>query len=459
MKSQLKASITLLLFLLALSGCSGDVKSKGSSAKTQEPPADSQAANSEIQNKEEEFEVAPLPSNYQELAKRPVGEYADKVITFMTKEEYKTDLPSFDSLPDMSGDRSDQELDGDYELLLSKFQKGFKGPEEAVRQLRFQAIGSPEFKDTRYQFKDNLNVEIILDSSGSMAQKVNGVSKMDAAKKTIHEFVKKLPKGAKVGLRVYGNKGSNADSDKEVSCSSSDILYPISTYREEDFQTALGKAQPTGWTPTALALKQANKDMSAFDSSDNTNIVYLVSDGISTCDDDPVKAAKDLYHSNISPIINIIGFDIDSKGQNQLKQMAEAAKGIYKNVSDENELSSELEKLSDLAEKWADWKKRGESSLKVQKLDNTIKIFSYTQNEGLMASQERMNVFLYLNYLQEKKKISDESYQYLKEKNKKYHDWIDNEVKQLQSYLQSLNEKNYGDAMNALEEKFQQNQP
>ncbi|WP_372907012.1 hypothetical protein [Rossellomorea marisflavi] len=34
-----------------------------------------------------------------------------------------------------------------------------------------------------------------------------------------------------VGLRVYGHKGSNEDSAKELSCKSTDMLYPIDRYR------------------------------------------------------------------------------------------------------------------------------------------------------------------------------------------------------------------------------------
>ena len=44
-----------------------------------------------------------------------------------------------------------------------------------------------------------------------------------------------LPKEANVGLRVYGHKGSGSSADKGMSCSSSDLLYPLQPYEKECF--------------------------------------------------------------------------------------------------------------------------------------------------------------------------------------------------------------------------------
>src|SRR5690606_1996271 len=46
-----------------------------------------------------------------------------------------------------------------------------------------------------------VNVEILLDASGSMAGRVSGGVKMDLAKDAIRDFVSKLPEGAQVALR------------------------------------------------------------------------------------------------------------------------------------------------------------------------------------------------------------------------------------------------------------------
>lgn len=452
----------LAIFVLILSGCNQDEQKSAGKDNTDATASSNNVADSEKnketdQNKEtNDIKVDPLPATYEELASRKVGEHHNFHFNLNEKEIQKM-LETFKDLPDISKNPTDEELDYFYQELLSKVQKGYKGPEEAIRQLRFQSIGNPEMEDTRYQFKENLNVEIILDASGSMAQAVNGQVKMDAAKASIINFVKELPKEAKVGIRVYGHKGSNADADKKLSCSSSDIMYPISTYDESHFQSALNNIKPTGWTPIGLALNEAKKDLSQFDGASNTNIIYLVSDGVSTCDDEPVKAAKELYDSNISPIVNIIGFNVDSEGQNQLKEIANATEGLYANVADENQLSEELSKLNNLAETWKQWKEQGEQSLEYKKVSNNLDIFVYITEEESKSIDEKISIDLIVSQFWQSGLMDEDSRVYLEEKNKQYHDWIDGQIEKFNNELKALNEKNYAEAIKTLEDKYQQN--
>lgn len=84
------------------------------------------------------------------------------------------------------------------------------------------------------------NIAILLDASGSMAQKINSKTKMDLAKEAIHKFVASMPEGSNVSLRVYGHKGSNADSDKKLSCSSTEMIYDLKPYDEASFTSSWG---------------------------------------------------------------------------------------------------------------------------------------------------------------------------------------------------------------------------
>ncbi|WP_394238876.1 VWA domain-containing protein [Niallia oryzisoli] len=408
----------------------------------------------EIKAKEETMEVDPLPTTYEELAKLPVGKLVDFNPDISNPE--KT-LEAFKDLPTLSSNPSQKELDYFYRELLKLVQDEFKGPEDLMKEMRFQAIGSPEMEDSRYQFKENLNVEIILDASGSMAQSIDGKTKMEIAKETITNFVSELPEGAKVGLRVYGHTGSNADSDMKLSCSRSDIVYDISPMDGAPFQTALDSVQPTGWTPTGLALREAKKDLEAFDGQANTNIVYLVSDGVSTCNDNPVQAAKELYDSNISPIVNVIGFDVNAEGQNELIEIANATDGIYQKVNDESELKKEFDRISDLAETWKDWKEKNTQALERKMVQNQLDIFGYITDEGANATFEGSEIGLILFIFKENGKMDVESYRYLDKVNDEYHDWINSEVEKFETELKSLNNSSYAEAIKALEEKYQQN--
>lgn len=83
---------------------------------------------------------------------------------------------------------------------------------------------------------------------------------------------------------------------------------------------------------------------------DNTeNIVYVVSDGVETCDGNPVEEAGKLADSDLNAKVHIIGFDVDDEGQEQLKAAAEAGNGKYFTVNSKVELENSLQELLDNA--------------------------------------------------------------------------------------------------------------
>ncbi|WP_302104404.1 vWA domain-containing protein [Polycladomyces zharkentensis] len=205
-------------------------------------------------------------------------------------------------------------------------------------------------KDVKVQ---NLNVEILLDSSGSMAEKTDGAQRMELAKQAIRDFVSSLPKGARVSLRVYGHKGTNSPKDKALSCKSSELAYPLSEYDAGRFNQALDSFKPGGWTPLAASIQAAQRDLEKEAGKDTQNIVYVVSDGVETCGGDPVKAAQSLYQSDIQAVVNIIGFDVDDAGQQALQKVAEAGGGTYRTVRTKEDLKAELERrYEELRQEW-----------------------------------------------------------------------------------------------------------
>jgi Ca-activated chloride channel homolog len=198
-------------------------------------------------------------------------------------------------------------------------------------------------------------VEIILDSSGSMIGKVDGATKMEAAKKAINQFASSLPKEANISLTVYGHKGSNEEKDKEASCSQIDTVYSNQKYDATKFSEALNTFKPTGWTPLTGALEKSLQNFANYPGDKNTNIIYVVSDGIETCGGNPVEVAKKMKDSNIQPIVNIIGFDVDDEAQKQLKEIADVTKGKYIQANNVQELNKEFKNSIDLANKWEYW--------------------------------------------------------------------------------------------------------
>ncbi|MCM3636752.1 VWA domain-containing protein [Sporosarcina luteola] len=462
------AFILTLMILLLAAACS-DKKNENEKVVADEPTSsdasvddgegDENSADEEAkENTVEEVAADPLPQSLAELEELPSG-YTG-FISILDEDGQKKIDELTAHLPDISGERSENELDHYYNGLLAVFQQDFKGPDELIAKLKFQSIGSPDIDNPRMQFKENMNVLVILDGSGSMGKNIGGQTQMEAAKKAIVQFVGNLPKEANVGLRVYGHKGTGSSADKAMSCSSSDLLYPLQPYEKNEFKQSLDQVKPAGWTPTELAISEAQKDLAGFDGENNTNIVYLVSDGISTCDDDPVAAAKALYDSEITPIINVIGFNVDNEGQRQLKEVAKAVEGTYQDVQDAASLQKELDQANEVAKQWAEWKKRESQSLSHERIKKDLEIFVFDSQQFSKIVDERQQVGFTLQYLYQTKKImSSESYDYLVEKNTEYHRWVQTQYDELKADLENMNEMQYSEAIQALEEKYLQNTP
>ena len=134
-----------------------------------------------------------------------------------------------------------------------------------------------------------------------MENKLNGETMMQIAKNEINALIDRMPDNVNIGLRLYSGKENGAGG----SCTSTKLLNPIGSNKAE-IKASLATVESGGWTPMAESLKQAAKDFAEYNSETNTNFIYLISDGMETCDGDPVQEVKNLSASNIEPIVNVI---------------------------------------------------------------------------------------------------------------------------------------------------------
>lgn len=460
-----------VLGMILLTGCSDDTDEQEDDALMEQGTVitpDEEETQDENGNDEadddshssEQYDTDPLPTNIEELAALEQGKYARKV--FNNKDGAELEgaalLDKLDEdMPEISSSPSKAELDYFFREVLKLVQDDYYGEDDILKHLKFQLLGSPELEDPRYQFKEQLNVEILLDASGSMAEVIDGTTKMGIAKETIMSFMEELPKETNVALRVYGHKGTGSESDKELSCSSSDILYGFDPYDQEAFAQALDKVQPAGWTPNGLALSKAKEDLSEFSGKENTNIVYMVSDGMETCETEPVKVAQEFHDSNIKPIINVIGFDVDSEGQNHLKEIADAAEGLYHSANDQNELAEEFERVNELAEAWEEWKKKGTQELDLKEVQNSLDIFVYVTRNLEKLREEETSLEYIFKALLSTNQISEDTFDRLTDRNKTYHSQMRDELDKFEEKLENWNEDAYKEALQELERKYEEN--
>ncbi|MBA2317044.1 MAG: VWA domain-containing protein [Euzebyales bacterium] len=168
---------------------------------------------------------------------------------------------------------------------------------------------------------------LILDSSGSMAEDVADGRKIDLAKEAITFYATGTPDTTDLGFMVYGHQGSADPAQKQESCEGVELLAPLGEADHESVPGVLGEFDPAGFTPIGRALEHAQEAFAGREEGDNR--VILVSDGLETCDGDPVEAARRLQSSGIAVTVDVIGFDVPDDEVGQLQQIADAGGGEF----------------------------------------------------------------------------------------------------------------------------------
>jgi len=299
-----------------------------------------------------------------------------------------------DQLDRLSGNLTEKQY---YNELLNLLKEDYTEPIKKL--VNYDVAINVDIKDPNESINDkkeeakNLSYVIMLDSSGSMAGKVNGTPKMDIAKSSISEFASNLPKESKISLRVYGHEGTNQQKDKIRSCNSVGELFN-GTYEKQTFEDSMQEIQPSGWTPIAKALNSIKGDIT----EGNKVVVYIVSDGIETCDGDPVQTVKDLKQSGIDINVNIIGFDIENNGQKLLKEISDEGNGEFKNITSQEDLDKYLRQQSEMLRyQWSNWKDTGvkesvqlsdDKRLEILDTENEIKDVANREYEHLVEAKE-----------------------------------------------------------------------
>lgn len=182
---------------------------------------------------------------------------------------------------------------------------------------------------------------LVLDSSGSMKEKVpGGQTKIAAAKEALHQVVKQLPADQPVGLRVFGAKVfSRGDAG---ACQDSQLRVPVGTGNQAQLNAAIDTYKPYGETPIGYALQEAAKDLG----SEGQRSIVLVSDGKPTCEPNPCEVARQLTKQGIDLKIDVVGLDVDASTRETLQCIADNGHGTYYDVDNAGDFASSLIKVT-----------------------------------------------------------------------------------------------------------------
>jgi Ca-activated chloride channel homolog len=175
------------------------------------------------------------------------------------------------------------------------------------------------------------SIMLILDASGSMNDRMNGSNRMKIAISQLDKFVKSLPSDTKMGLVAYGNRIPGCDSAR--------LYSPLKQGGGKDILAKLPLFFPAGSTPIARTLELVNKHILA--GHPNTEII-LVSDGIESCDGDPVAVVRKIQEQSPNVRIHVLGLDVPGHEERELQFLATAGSGKYFSVRNEMAMNDAL---------------------------------------------------------------------------------------------------------------------
>ena len=164
-------------------------------------------------------------------------------------------------------------------------------------------------------------VEIILDASGSMLQRIGKDRRIDIARQTLTKLVTTtIPAGTPFAFRVFGRMEDSCQSDLDVP------LGPLNVQAVSAKIAAL-EAKNNAKTAIGASLEQVASDLRTVQGE---RLVILLTDGEETCGGDPAAAIEKLKKAGTTVRVNIVGFAIDdAKLAATFRHWADAGSGAY----------------------------------------------------------------------------------------------------------------------------------
>ncbi len=177
-------------------------------------------------------------------------------------------------------------------------------------------------------------IEIILDTSGSMLDKLEGRRRIDIAQAVLTHLVQdKLPPGVPVALRVFGDTPRSCDTRLAVPLGPLDPR--LVTARIQGLHVLASVNTPIG-----EALAQVSNDLAGVT---GPRIVVLVTDGKENCGGDAAAAVRRLVRGGADVHVNIVGFALDQPSiRKALAAWARAGHGSYFDSTGSSDLNQAL---------------------------------------------------------------------------------------------------------------------
>jgi Mg-chelatase subunit ChlD len=193
---------------------------------------------------------------------------------------------------------------GDYELRYSTAEKYLTLARAALQVTPAKSEPGRVAVTMAVGSDSNGAIEIILDASGSMLQKLGGQRRIDIAKRTLSRLISSsIPAGTPFAFRVFGREEHSCQTDLDVP------VAPLNRAAVGQRIAALS-AKNGAKTPIGASLDKAADDLKAIKAE---KLIVLVTDGEETCGGDPPAAIERLRKAGITTRVSIVGFALDDE--------------------------------------------------------------------------------------------------------------------------------------------------
>jgi Ca-activated chloride channel homolog len=176
----------------------------------------------------------------------------------------------------------------------------------------------------------------ILDASGSMQDKFDGRTRMEAAKDILSKLVdslKAIP-NLELALRVYGHQFDKIFNN----CKDTKLEVPFKPANHDAIKAKIKTITPKGTTLIANSLLHSTSDFP--DDVNSRNVIILITDGIEACGGDPCALSVGLQKKRIFLKPFIIGVGADENFAKAFSCM-----GQYFDANDSKTFKASLNKI------------------------------------------------------------------------------------------------------------------
>ena len=193
---------------------------------------------------------------------------------------------------------------GDYEVRLSTAESYFTIARASIKVTPAKAEPGKVAVTLAKNAAANGAVEIILDASGSMLQKLGAQRRIDIAKQTLAKLTSStIPAGTPFALRVFGREVNSCQTDLDVAVAP---LNPAAVGARINALVAKNGAK----TPIGASLEKAVDDLKGVTGE---KLIVLITDGEETCGGDPAAAIATLRKAGLATRVSIVGFALEDQ--------------------------------------------------------------------------------------------------------------------------------------------------